>query len=639
MNDHTVVTRGYDSLGRAVRDTFQVDGGAVRTVTASFDGAGNRLALGFPSGRTASAVYDELERMVLLSDAGTTVASFAHAGMGRLAAVGFGNGTRQEWSYDGMTPGTNPAGDLGVGQPVSAVLRGVDGVTVLQGESFRWDRGQNKTLTQSVAPGGFDKSRTMGYDSLSRLVNTLGTAAGAGALYTLDAANNRLQVTGGANPGSYSYSAATPEPADAPMNQPTWTPQGGEHSYDRNGNLVESVYWGAMTYDYANRLVGWTSRVNFEYCASYRYDALGRLLWRNAWEGPLTQEITEFSYAGWQLVEERRDPVEWNADTYTYYHGDGLDQVVATRINGWPWAWHAADDQGSAVTLTGTGGTVLERVTYDDYGEPHIHDAAGVETGASAVGNRILYTGQWRDPLSGLYNYRTRWMHPALGRFLTRDTIGLWGDPANLGNGTAYVGNAPWNFVDPWGEASDDPEIQEIERIAGNGAYSKGEIGTTRDTIKGFGGVRSVYTFLLLNLWGPKAVGKAVEATGDVYSAARVAKSAGTATSTTGAGASAEAACASGPNGAAGKSFFEGSRYTSKVLKQMEGGVGEFHSFPESVTAFETAGKVRTVTGGDKVVREVLEIPGSYSGKNGVFQFIKNPDGTINHRQFVPYQP
>lgn len=93
------------------------------------------------------------------------------------------------------------------------------------------------------------------------------------------------------------------------------------------------------------------------------------------------------------------------------------------------------------------------------------------------------------------------------------------------------------------------------------------------------------------------------------------------------------------PNGAGAKSFFEGSRYTPKVLKQMEGGVGEFHSFPESVTAFENAGKVRTITGGDKVVREVLEIPGSYSGRDGVFQFIKNPDGTINHRLFVPNQP
>jgi filamentous hemagglutinin len=71
----------------------------------------------------------------------------------------------------------------------------------------------------------------------------------------------------------------------------------------------------------------------------------------------------------------------------------------------------------------------------------------------------------------------------------------------------------------------------------------------------------------------------------------------------------------------------------------MKGGVGEFHSFPESVTAFENAGTVKTISGGDGVVRQLLEIPGSYSGGDGVFQFIKEADGAINHRLFVPGRP
>jgi filamentous hemagglutinin len=72
------------------------------------------------------------------------------------------------------------------------------------------------------------------------------------------------------------------------------------------------------------------------------------------------------------------------------------------------------------------------------------------------------------------------------------------------------------------------------------------------------------------------------------------------------------------------------------VLEQMRQKPGEFHSFPESVTAFEGAGTVRSITGGDGVVRQMLEIPGSYGRRDGVFQFIKDADGTINHRQFVP---
>ncbi|MBN2194415.1 MAG: hypothetical protein JW751_16480 [Polyangiaceae bacterium] len=67
-------------------------------------------------------------------------------------------------------------------------------------------------------------------------------------------------------------------------------------------------------------------------------------------------------------------------------------------------------------------------------------------------------------------------------------------------------------------------------------------------------------------------------------------------------------------------------------------------SFPESVTAFESAGTVRTITGGDGVARQMLEIPGSYATSrgtimDGVFQFIKEADGALNHRLFVPRPP
>jgi hypothetical protein len=47
-------------------------------------------------------------------------------------------------------------------------------------------------------------------------------------------------------------------------------------------------------------------------------------------------------------------------------------------------------------------------------------------------------------------------MDPEIGRFISRDTIGLWGDPNNLGNGQAYVGNNPWTGLDPYGEDGRD---------------------------------------------------------------------------------------------------------------------------------------------------------------------------------------
>jgi hypothetical protein len=78
--------------------------------------------------------------------------------------------------------------------------------------------------------------------------------------------------------------------------------------------------------------------------------------------------------------------------------------------------------------------------------------------------------------------------------------------------------------------------------------------------------------------------------------------------------------------------FFEGTKYTDKVKAQMQ--QGDFHSFPESVEGFQDAGKVSDLIGGDGVVRQKLEIPGGYKGREGSFEFIKEPNGDINHRLF-----
>ncbi len=80
------------------------------------------------------------------------------------------------------------------------------------------------------------------------------------------------------------------------------------------------------------------------------------------------------------------------------------------------------------------------------------------------------------------------------------------------------------------------------------------------------------------------------------------------------------------------ESFFAGTKYTSKVWTQIY--KGDYHSFPEGVKAFESAGIRTFEQGGDKVWRWHLRIPGSYDGKNGVFHFIKEADGSINHRLF-----
>lgn len=54
------------------------------------------------------------------------------------------------------------------------------------------------------------------------------------------------------------------------------------------------------------------------------------------------------------------------------------------------------------------------------------------------------------------------------------------------------------------------------------------------------------------------------------------------------------------------KSFFENTRYTGKVKRQMLN--NDYHSFPESVTAFEKNGHVIQIIGGDGIKRSKLTI-------------------------------
>lgn len=81
------------------------------------------------------------------------------------------------------------------------------------------------------------------------------------------------------------------------------------------------------------------------------------------------------------------------------------------------------------------------RMLFNDTGQP----------AQSKFGNPFLFNGRTWDPELSQYDYRTRHLDPLTGRFTTLDTIGIWGDPMNFGNGYAYLGNNPWNTIDPYG--------------------------------------------------------------------------------------------------------------------------------------------------------------------------------------------
>ena len=82
-------------------------------------------------------------------------------------------------------------------------------------------------------------------------------------------------------------------------------------------------------------------------------------------------------------------------------------------------------------------------------------------------------------------------------------------------------------------------------------------------------------------------------------------------------------------------SFFKGTKYSNKVLSQMSNKKDIVHSFPRSVDGYANKfGKQTIRTGGNGKSYIWLEMRGSYRGKMGTFEYIKDKNGLINHRYF-----
>ena len=60
-----------------------------------------------------------------------------------------------------------------------------------------------------------------------------------------------------------------------------------------------------------------------------------------------------------------------------------------------------------------------------------------------------------------------------------------------------------------------------------------------------------------------------------------------------------------------------------------------YHGFPKSVEGFGHYGIKKKIVGNAGVEPTLIEIPGAYNGKEGIFEFIIENDGIMcNHRFF-----
>jgi len=101
------------------------------------------------------------------------------------------------------------------------------------------------------------------------------------------------------------------------------------------------------------------------------------------------------------------------------------------------------------VALAESDGDIVERFTYNAYGEAQFRDPDfTIDANGSDYEWHYLYTTRHRDATTKLYFHRARYYHAQLGRFVSRDPIGYAAEDMNL---YAYVGNSPPRRTDPLG--------------------------------------------------------------------------------------------------------------------------------------------------------------------------------------------
>ena len=501
----TLQTFAYDGLSRLVRSADNNDPDDPsddRVVTSAYDSLG-RLVEEVQNGRAVSSGYASDDRTQLHYPGTSRIVEYEHDGLNHL--VRLANQTTLSVGFEVMGACFPPlafhyaiptqVGDLAVEKQTINDERLVERIVDVCGretvgfKTFTYDRADNVsgfTLGATFDVEFRDETITTGFDSQGRMTQFASRASslvgdssvtrsflytGANAMKEIrDALNAVLQIL--------NYTRALELLT-------TWvrhnaSPGTGIRTRDENF----FYQWDGL-----NRLRVVRTRTNpANIVAVYSYDAEpaiagGRRVQKTVANSGTLDGTTRFYYDGANCIEETAVAGGQEKVKRQFIFGSGPDEIHAmdadTNEDGDPdqLYFYFRDHNNNTtqlVKVTGSNPTFTspsELYAYDFRGVPQVLEPATLNAlPASPSGNPYLFTGQRYDAETGLYYYKARYYDPSFGVFMSRDPVGIWGDPADDGNAMAYAGNNPWTRRDPTGLSShrEAPLVSPIQQSGGD---------------------------------------------------------------------------------------------------------------------------------------------------------------------------
>jgi RHS repeat-associated protein len=424
----------YNSLGQQISTTYS-DG--TPSVSWSYDDDGNIATMSDGDG-TVNYSYNQLDQLTQASR-GSDTFTYTYDPVGRIATRTIPDGTTTSYTYtdDGTlataTTGSqvtsyqyDPAGNL----TQTTLPNGVVETSSYDpaGRLTQLDDGF-RSFGYGYDPAGNLTSRTIdgvasdyGYDTLNRLTSITGPTS---ISYGYDPVGNRTSMTDTSGTTTYSYDLAD-------QLQSATGPGGTtDYGFDQNGNETSAGAW-TYTYNLAGQL---TAASNGTTTINYGYDGNNDRITTTV-DGTTTDSLWDTNNPLPQLALER-DSDGNLIRRYTY----GNDRISMTTPD--TTAYYSTDMLGTVTELSSPDASQLGQYDNNPFGD----NATATNLDPSVANNPFLYTGQYQDPTTSLYNLRARNYDPTTSRFTTPDPLA----PQSHASTYTYTANNPLTYTDPSG--------------------------------------------------------------------------------------------------------------------------------------------------------------------------------------------